>query len=100
MRMGIRHQDQLDDISSDQPIGLSSEDMTLNRMNPDRCLLVNAVDGGWDAKGIVKLGDAVKNHINWYVFFSFVSSPSNVVYTGLKGIIPSCTGKYQRQARI
>ena len=35
MGMGIRCQDQPDDISSAQPIGLSSEDMTLNRMNPD-----------------------------------------------------------------
>ena len=38
MGMGIRCQDWLDDISLAQPIGLGSEDMTLNRMNPDRHL--------------------------------------------------------------
>ena len=36
MGMGIRHWNWLDDISSAWPIGLSSEDMTLNRMKPDK----------------------------------------------------------------
>jgi len=35
MGMGIGHQDWLDNISSAWTIGLGSEDMTLNRMNPD-----------------------------------------------------------------
>ena len=35
MGMGIRCWDQLDDISSAWLIGLSSEDMTLTRLNPD-----------------------------------------------------------------
>jgi len=39
-------------------------------------LLINDPGGSWDKADVIKLGDAVKNRINWCVFLSLCVSPS------------------------